>query len=158
MKEREQKRLSRRGKAPQNVRFRVRIGRRRRKQSKHSATPPRGDSPWFLAFGVFRGSLFSAPRTPQIRNPYRAGTAPGFLSISFLTTEQMEHTKSNPCAVIPSFRVFGVFRGSLFSAARTPNRPVTLIARGLSPVSCQDVIYSPFRPIQACQIRFLVIL
>jgi hypothetical protein len=37
---------------------------------------------------------------------------------------------------MPFFRVFGVFRRSLFSATKTPNRPVTLITRGLSPVSC----------------------
>ena len=70
------------------------------------ATLSRGDGAWFLVYPLL------------------------------LTTEQMEHTEANPRAVMPFFRVFGVFRGSLFLAARTPNRPVTLIARGLSPVSC----------------------
>ena len=36
------------GRVLQNVRFRDRIGRQRRKQSKHSATPSRGDCPRFL--------------------------------------------------------------------------------------------------------------
>jgi len=65
------------------------------------------------------------------------GDCPRFLVYPLLlTTEQMEHTEANPYAVMPFFRVFSVFRGSLFSATRTPGRPVTLIARGLSPVSC----------------------
>jgi hypothetical protein len=43
-----QKGLSRQGRTAQHVRFRDRIGRQRRKQTKHSARPPRGDSRRFL--------------------------------------------------------------------------------------------------------------
>ena len=51
-------------------------------QMEHTEANPCAVMPFFRVFGVFRGSLFSAPRTPQIRNPYRAGTVPGFLSFS----------------------------------------------------------------------------
>ena len=56
-----QKGMERRGRTPQNVRSRDRIGVQRRKQSKHSATPPRGDSPWFLATWVPGGSTQTPP-------------------------------------------------------------------------------------------------
>ena len=56
------------------------------------------------------------------KNP---GTVPGSLYIPFLTTEQMEHTEAKPCAVMPFFRGFGVFGGSLFLATRTPSRFAT---------------------------------
>jgi len=37
----------------------------------------------------------------------------------FLTTEHTEHTEINPPAVMLSFRVFGVFRGSLIFADKS---------------------------------------
>ena len=37
----------------------------------------------------------------------------------FLTTEHTEHTEINPPAVMLSFRVFGVFRGSLIFAGKS---------------------------------------
>ena len=87
----------------------------------HTEANPCAVMPFFRVFGVFRGSLFSATRTPirSVTLIARGLSLVSCLSLS-LTTEQMEHTESNPCAVMPFFRVFGVFRGSLFSAPRTP--------------------------------------
>lgn len=48
MSQEAEKGLPRRGRAPQHVPFCDRIGRARRKQSEHSATPPRVVRPWFF--------------------------------------------------------------------------------------------------------------
>ena len=82
----------------------------------HTEANPCAVIPFFRVFGVFRGSLFSAPRTPQIRNPYRAGTAPGVLSVSFFNhgtdgthgSESLRGYAFLPCfRCIPWFPVFG---------------------------------------------------
>jgi hypothetical protein len=77
-----QKGLSRRGIALQHVRFRDRIGRARRKQSKHSATLSRGDFPRLLAkkFDFAIEPSVSDGKKASIPPRYRAGTVPGFLS------------------------------------------------------------------------------
>ena len=64
--------LLRRGRAPQNVGFRDRTGRQRRKQSKQSATQSRGDCPRFLVKPTYDGmsSDEGLHETHYLNDPY----------------------------------------------------------------------------------------
>ena len=144
-------------------------------------TLSRGDSPWFLAFcpnGAQGdspgqrpvGSNVAIESRPEGSEPngteIHASTYPGRRfalpwAISFCPFGAEKQKTPTARGLSPVSR--SISRSNRPSARKKRQAFRHAIARGLSPASfprvlVQDVIYSPFRPIQACQIRFLVIL